>query len=84
LIILITLGEEHKLRSSSLCSFSNLLHFISLGPNIILNTLLSNTLSLCSSSDVRDQVSQPYKTTGKIIALYIQIFIFIGQQTNRK
>jgi hypothetical protein len=41
-----------------------------LGPNILLSTLFSNTLSLCSSLNVRDQVSHPYKTTGKIIVLY--------------
>ena len=36
-----------------------------LGPNIVLNTLFSYTLSLHSSSDVSDQVSHPYKTTAK-------------------
>jgi hypothetical protein len=36
-----------------------------LGPNILLNTLFSKTLSLCSSPKVRDQVSHPYRTTGK-------------------
>jgi hypothetical protein len=30
--------------------------------------LFSNTLSLCSSLSVRDQVLHPYKITGKIIA----------------
>jgi hypothetical protein len=30
-----------------------------LGPNILLITLFSNTLSLCSSLSVRDQVSHP-------------------------
>jgi hypothetical protein len=45
-----------------------------LGPNILLNTLFSNTLSLCSTLNVREQVSHPYKTTGKIIVLYILIF----------
>jgi hypothetical protein len=35
------------------------------GPNIHLNILFSNTLSLCSSSNVRDQVSRLYRTTGK-------------------
>jgi hypothetical protein len=39
-----------------------------LGPNILLSTLFSNTLGLCSSLSVRDQVSHPYKTTGKITA----------------
>jgi hypothetical protein len=38
-----------------------------LGPNILLSTLFSKTLSLHSSLNVSDQLSQPYKTTGKII-----------------
>jgi hypothetical protein len=37
-----------------------------LGPNILLSTLLSDTLSTCSTLNARDQVSQPYKTVGKI------------------
>jgi hypothetical protein len=32
-----------------------------LGPSIYLSILLSNTLNLCSSLNVRDQVSHPYK-----------------------
>jgi hypothetical protein len=36
-----------------------------LGPNILLSTLFSNTLSLCPSLNVRDQVSYPYRTTDK-------------------
>ena len=35
--------------------------------NILLSTIFSNTLSLRSSLNVSDQVSHPYKTTGKII-----------------
>ena len=61
--------------NSSLC---NLLHSpvtsSLLGPNILLNTIFSNTLSFLSSRNVSDQVSHPYKTTGKIIVLYILIF----------
>jgi len=33
--------------------------------------------NLCSSHSVRDQVSHPYKTVGKIIVLYILIFKFL-------
>ena len=63
----------------SLFSFSsslrNLLHSpvtsSLLGPNILLNTKFSNTLSFLSFRRANDQVSHPYKTTGKIIVLYI-------------
>jgi hypothetical protein len=57
LITLTILGEEYKPCSSSLFSFlqppvtSSLL-----GPNILLYTLFSNTLNLCSSLNVRDKV----------------------------
>ena len=57
------LGGEYKSFSSLLC---NLLHssVISslLGPNILLNTMFSNTLSFLSSLNVSGQVSHPYKT----------------------
>jgi hypothetical protein len=48
-----------------------------LGLNIPLSALFSNNLSLHSSLNVGDQVSHPYKTTGKIIVLYILFFIFL-------
>jgi hypothetical protein len=75
LICLMISGNEYKLWSSSLCNF---LHSPVtsplLDPNILLRTLFSNTLSLCSSLNVRDQVSHPYKTTGRIMVLYILTF----------
>ena len=70
------LGEEYKSFSSSLCS---LLHSpvtsTLLDPNILPNTMFSNTLSFLSSRNVSNQASHPYKTTGKIIVLYILIWI---------
>ena len=71
------LGEEYRSLSSSLCSFLHSPITSSLlGPNI-LNTLFLNNLSLRSSLNVSDQVSHPYKTTGKIILLYVLIFKFL-------
>ena len=55
-----------------------------LGPNILLNTLFSNTLNFLSSRNVSDQVSHPYKTTDKIIVLYILIFKFLDSSLEDK
>jgi hypothetical protein len=46
-------------------------HFILLQSKMLLSTLFSNTLSLSSSLNIRDQVSHLYRTTGKFIVLYI-------------
>jgi hypothetical protein len=53
--LLIILGGEYKSRNSSLCSFLRppITSFL-LGPNILLRNLFSNTLSLCSSRNVRE------------------------------
>ena len=60
LITLTILGDQYRSLSSSLCSFLHSLVISSfLGPNIPLNTLFSNTLSLRSSLNVNDQVSHP-------------------------
>jgi hypothetical protein len=54
------------------------------GPNILLSTLFLKTLSLCSSLKLRDQVSQPYSTTGKIRVFYILIFRFLDMRRKDK
>jgi hypothetical protein len=55
-----------------------------LGPNILLRTLFSKTLSLHSSLSVSDQVSHPYKTTGNIIVLFILIFTLLDSTQEDK
>ena len=70
------LGEEYRTFSSSLCSplHSHVTSSL-LGPNILLNTIFSNTLSFLSSLNVSDHVSHPYKTTGKIIDSFIYFIL---------
>jgi len=78
LITQVVFGVQYKSLNSSLRSFLHSPVTSSLlGPNILLSTLLSNTLSLCSSLNMKDHVSHPYKTIGKIMVLYIWIIIVL-------
>jgi hypothetical protein len=75
LIILIILSKEYKLWSILVCSFLQPLVTSSpLGPNILISSLFSNTLSTCSSLKLRDEVSHTYDAISKIIVLFIPIF----------
>jgi hypothetical protein len=63
-------GDEYKLRRSSLCNFYSPPISSLFGPNILLRTLFSNTLSLCSYLNVRDQVLHPYKTDRITVSIF--------------
>ena len=78
LVTWIVFGEEYRSLCSWFCSFhhSPLTSSFS-GPNILLSAPFSDTLDLHSSLNVSGQVSHPYKTRGKIVALYVIIFIFL-------
>ena len=79
------LGEAYRSISSSLFSFLHYPVTLSLlGPNVLLSTLFSNILSLHSSLSLSNEVSYPYKTTVKIMVLYIGIFIFLDSKLEDK
>jgi hypothetical protein len=46
--------------------------------------VLRHSLSLCTSFNIREQVSHPYKTTGKTKVFYVIIFKFLRQQKRRR
>jgi hypothetical protein len=55
-------------------------YFIPLGSRYSSQHLSSNTLSLCPSFNVRDEISHPYKTTAKMIVLHILLFTFLDSR----
>jgi len=79
----IIFGEEYRSLNSSLCSLFHSAGISFLDPSSFLTTLFSNSISLCSSLSLRDQVSHPYKT-GSVMVLHIVIFMFLNSQLEDK
>jgi len=77
------LGEQYRLLSSSLCSFLHSPVTSSLlGPNILLSTLFSNTLSLRFFLNVNDQISLPLKQLAKLYSFISLNFWIANWKTN--
>jgi hypothetical protein len=73
------------MKLSSLCNFlQSPVSSSLLDPKIHLRTLFSNILILCFFLNVGDQVSCPYKTTGRIMVLYILTFTFLDSRQKDK
>jgi hypothetical protein len=77
LIILIKLSKSTCYKAPHYAVVPNLpsLHFSS-----VLSTLFSNSISLCSSLNARDQDSHLYRTTTRITVLYILRFTFLDSR----
>jgi hypothetical protein len=84
LIILIILAEEYKLWNTSLWSYIQPPVTSPLfGPNILPSTLFPNTLNLSTSFNIKDQVSRPYRTTGKNYCFVYSNFYVFRHQTRK-
>jgi hypothetical protein len=78
-------GEQYRSFSSSLCSlFHPSVTSFRLGPNILLNTLFSDTLNQRSFLSVSHQALHQYKTTVKIIFLCVLIVLLLGKKLEDK
>jgi hypothetical protein len=71
----IIFGEEHRLWNFSLCSLLQSPVPLSLLGSDIFSTMLSNTLSVCFSLSVKNEVLSQHTVAGKIIFLFI-LFLY--------
>jgi hypothetical protein len=55
-------------------------HFFPLRSEYSPQESVLKTLNLCSSHNVRDQVSHPYKTTGKTLFIYFNFYVFLFER----
>jgi hypothetical protein len=85
LIILVIFGEGYNLWSCLLCNFLQSPTISSLfGPGILFVTTFPDIFYSCSSIDVWENISHPYKTKGKIIVFHILIFKFSDSKRENK
>jgi hypothetical protein len=82
LITVITFGEEYKVIVQMFPQLPTISYAV--GPDIHLSALVSDSLSLCSSRDVKDQVSHPYKSKGKITVVCVLTFMFVDSRREDK
>jgi len=61
-------------------SSESLYSYLPLTSNILLTTLLSQTLNLCSSLDTRHQISNPHKMTGTMSVLQMSTCNILNQK----
>jgi hypothetical protein len=78
-----TLPTVHIMKLLTMQFYPPSCHLIPLSSNIFLSTFFSNILNLCSSFNVRDQVSNPYNRTGYITVLYIWIYTFVDIRADK-
>jgi hypothetical protein len=59
-------------------------HYITLSTLVLLSILFLKTLKMHSSFNMRDLVSHPYRTRGKIVILCVVVFMFLDYRQEGK